>query len=57
MIAEVLKVHPWAETFIFPKSRDYFKDIEDFAEEAFGGDLLKKGKLLKIVDKMRKEGA
>lgn len=55
MADEVLKVHPWAEKFLFPHSRDYFAEIEAFAEREYGGDLLKKGALLKIVDKMRKE--
>lgn len=55
MIDAVLAVHPWAEKFFAPKGRDYFADIEKFAEEKFGGDLLAKGALLKIVDKMRKE--
>lgn len=55
MVDAVLAVHPWAEFFMFNQSRDYFKEIEDFAEREYGGDLLKKGQLLKIVDKMRKE--
>lgn len=55
MINEVLNVHPWAEKFLFGDvGRDYFAEIEAFAEEEYGGDLIKKGKLLKIVDKMRK---
>lgn len=54
MIGAVLDVHPWMQPFLFPKGRDHFDDIEEFAEEQFGGDLLAKGKLLKIVDKMRK---
>jgi len=54
MVDEVLKVHPWADKFFFQQGRDYFKDIEEFAEREYGGDLLKKGQLLKIVDKMRK---
>ncbi len=54
MIDAVLQVHPWAEKFFAPKGRDYFKDIEDFAKREFP-DLLKRGELLKIVDKMRKE--
>lgn len=54
MCDEVLAVHPWAEKFLFQAGRDYFAEIEKFAEEEYGGDLLKKGKLLKIVDKMRK---
>lgn len=49
-----LAVHPWAERFLFPQARDYFADIEAFAEQEFAGDLLRKGALLKIVDKMRK---
>jgi len=55
MVDEVLAVHPWAEKFLFQQGRDYFAEIEAFAEEQYGGDLLAKGKLLKIVDKMRKE--
>lgn len=55
MIDAVLQVHPWAERFLAPKGRDYFAEIEAFAEREYGGDLLKKGQLLKIVDKMRKE--
>lgn len=55
MVDEVLRVHPWADKFLFQQGRDYFAEIEKFAEEEYGGDLLKKGRLLKIVDKMRKE--
>lgn len=54
MADAVLAVHPWADKFLFPQGRDLYKEIEDFAAEEFGGDLLKKGKLLKIVDKLRK---
>lgn len=55
MAQEVLIVHPWVDKFLFAdRGRDYFKDIEAFAEREYGGDLLKKGELLKIVDKMRK---
>jgi thymidylate synthase (FAD) len=54
MADEVLKVHPWAEKILFQAGRDYFAEIEAFAEREYGGDLLKKGQLLKIVDKMRK---
>lgn len=54
MVDQVLAVHPWAEDFIFIKQRHYFDEIEAFAEKTFGGDLLKKGELLKIVDAMRK---
>jgi hypothetical protein len=55
MVDEVLRVHPWAEKFLFQKGRDYFAEIEAFAAREFPDDLLKKGELLKIVDKMRKE--
>lgn len=55
MVDAVLAVHPWADVFLTPQGRDYFADIEAFAEREYGGDLLKKGELLKIVDKMRKE--
>jgi thymidylate synthase (FAD) len=55
MVDEVLRVHPWAEKFLFQQGRDYFAEIEAFAAKEYGGDLLKKGQLLKIVDKMRKE--
>lgn len=54
MCDEVLKIHPWAEKFLFKQGRDYFAEIEAFAHREYGGDLLKKGELLKIVDKLRK---
>jgi len=54
MADAVLEVHPWAELFLFQQGRDHFAEIEAFAEREFGGDLLKKGQLLKIVDQMRK---
>jgi flavin-dependent thymidylate synthase len=57
MCDEVIHVHPWAEQFLFPKARDYFDEIEAFAERHYGGDLVRKGELLKIVDRMRKEKA
>ena len=53
MVDEVLIVHPWADKFLFTQGRDYFDEIEAFAKAEFP-DLLKRGKLLKIVDKMRK---
>lgn len=56
MVDSVLAVHPWMNFFFFAnEERDYFDEIEVFAEEEFGGDLVRKGKLLKIVDAMRKE--
>ena len=55
MVDEVLIAHPWAKMFLYgDKGRDYFTEVEEFAEEQFGGDLATKGKLLKIVDQMRK---
>lgn len=54
MADAVIAAHPWAEKFLFPKKRDYFDEIEAFAKENFKDDLLKKGELLKIVDKLRK---
>jgi thymidylate synthase (FAD) len=53
MVDEVLKVHPWAEMFLFQQGRDYFNEIEEFAKAKFP-DLKERGELLKIVDKMRK---
>lgn len=54
MVDEVLRVHPWAEKFLFQQGRDYFAEIEAFAQREYGGNLLKKGELLKIVDRLRK---
>jgi len=54
MLDAVLAVHPWAEQFIFrDHDRDYFAEIEAFAERHHGKDLAAKGELLKIVDAMR----
>lgn len=53
MIDEVLKVHPWAEKFLFNHDRDYFAEIEEFAKRKFP-DLKERGELLKIIDHMRK---
>lgn len=55
MVDEVLSVHPWAEEFLFPAGRSAFDEIEAFAAATFPDDLIKKGELLKIVDRMRKE--
>ena len=53
MCDEVLKVHPWAEKFLFKHGRDYFAEIEEFAKRKFP-DLKERGELLKIVDQLRK---
>ena len=55
MVDEVLRVHPWASAFLFPKGRAYFDELEEFAKKEWPDDLLKRGALLKIVDRMRKE--
>lgn len=55
-VDSTLAVYPWLEFFYYgDRDRDYFDDIEAFAEEEFAGDLIKKGRLLKIVDKLRKQ--
>lgn len=54
MVDSVLEVHPWMDKFLHgDEGRDYFAEIEAFAKEEFP-DLMTRGKLLKIVDKMRK---
>ncbi len=50
----VLRVHPWAEHFMFQKGRDHFAEIEAWAKKEFPDNLLKRGELLKIVDALRK---
>jgi flavin-dependent thymidylate synthase len=55
MVDAVLRVHPWADKFLFSHGRDHFNDIEEYAKAKFP-DLRERGELLKIVDKMRKEG-
>lgn len=57
MADAVLAVHPWADLFLFPQGRDLFSEIEAFAEEEFGGDLVRKGRLLKIVDQLRRRAS
>lgn len=57
MADAVIAVHPWAEQFLFPKARNLYAELEAFAEREYGGDLIKKGELLKIVDHMRKGGS
>lgn len=55
MVDEVTKVHPWVEMFLFgDKGRDYFNELEKFARQEFENNSLRRNKLLKIVDKMRK---
>lgn len=51
MVNEVLKVHPWAEAFLFPKGIHYWDGLENFAKTLPDDQ---KWQLLKIVDKMKK---
>lgn len=55
-IDEVLKVHPWADEFLFPKTRNFYDELEALIKEEWPNDLLKRGKFLKVIDKMRKAG-
>jgi hypothetical protein len=58
MVAPVIARHPWTEHFIYGEvGRDYFAEIEEWAERRHGDDLATKGELLKIVDAMRKRGS
>lgn len=50
---EVLRVHPWASLFLYPKGRDYWKELEDAVMEAIPNMKLR-APILKIIDKMRK---
>lgn len=51
MVNEVLKVHPWAEKFLFKNGIHYWDKMEEFAK---GLPDDKCWELLKIVDKMKK---
>ena len=55
MVDAVLAVHPWAEKFLFSKGRHVFDELEALIKAEWPDDLLKRGKFLKVVDKMRKE--
>jgi flavin-dependent thymidylate synthase len=55
MIDAVLAVHPWASDFLFPKGRNLFDEIEAWAMKEFPDNLMRRGEVLKIVDRMRKE--
>lgn len=54
MIDRILEVHPWAEKFLFKRDRDYWKELERAVAETVPG-LLQRGKILKIIDRMRKD--
>jgi thymidylate synthase (FAD) len=49
----VLKIHPWTDQFLYPKGRDYFKDLEE-AVHAKIPMRESRNEVLKIIDKMRK---
>jgi flavin-dependent thymidylate synthase len=52
MCDEIIKVHPWAELFLFPKGRDHFKDLEEAVAKVSDWDT--RAAILKVIDKMRK---
>lgn len=53
MADEVLKVHPWAEMFLFPKGRGYFDELEEAVEKV--EDPHCRQFIRKAIDKMRKQ--
>lgn len=58
MANEVLLVHPWAESFLFPKGRNCAKEIEDALTRAHSSGAINKEEYiqqLKNVDKLKKE--
>ena len=50
MTDEVLRIHPWAEFFLFPKGRTYFDELE----EKVAAEPMVRRDILKAIDKMRK---
>lgn len=52
MADEVLRVHPWADKFLFQAGRNHFDELEQFAKTI---PAEQQPQLLKIVDKMRKQ--
>lgn len=55
MVDEVLKVHPWADKFLFPKGRDAFVELEKMANELKKTNMELGVKCLKQIDILRKE--
>lgn len=55
MVDEVLKVHPWAQKFLFPKGRDAFVELEKMANKMKETDMELGVKCLKQIDILRKE--
>lgn len=59
MIEAVLKVHPWAELFLFPKGRAAADELEALLMDAHEYGALTKDGLVagqKAIDKLKKEG-
>ena len=52
MLDEVLRVHPWASEFLFPRGRNVFTEIEALADTL---SQERRAALLKAVDALRKE--
>lgn len=58
MMAEVIKVHPWAQQFLFPFGKDNAGKIEEIITKAFTAGAIDKDTLVegrKAVDKLKKE--
>lgn len=53
MVNEVMSVHPFAATFLYPRGRSYFDEIETFADERL--EAQDRSDLSKIVHKMRSD--
>lgn len=52
MVDCVLEVHPWAESFLFPKDREFFEELEEAVAHIEDKEV--KTKVLKAIDHMRK---
>lgn len=52
MCDEILRVHPWAEVFLFPKERGFFEELEENVARV--EDKSVRQDILKSIDKMRK---
>lgn len=56
MVDAVLTVHPWMECFLHgDRDRDYYRELEKFAERELGANFAAKNSMLKIVDRMRRK--
>ena len=49
----VTEIHPWTDQFLYPKSRNYFADLE--AATMVVTDRNVRSNILKVIDKMRKD--